>query len=257
MLPLPLPLKKRGRPKGKVKPHKSANQERSSSGRFSAVRDDNSDKSPTNEQVSLYGVQIGVKEDPNEVQQRHFSQRFTSQRFSLAELLEMRSNQVADRLMHSPKRQRTSGEFADTPTDGMRHGGVHLQGRKNTSYITTQPTSCFPAGTPISKINEVFDWMAKKDYPCKIYDIKNDGNEVFVQSFDKFGNENIEATGINLSYKVYAPCKHFGEKAEYVSCRGNVDCHHCQCGCNGDIGDCGKKETRVWMWSHNVVNGTI
>ena len=113
MLPLPLPLKKRGRKKGKVKAHHSANQERSSNGTFSAVTCDNSDKSPTNEQVSLYGVQIGVNEDPNEVQQRHFSQRFTSQRFSLAELLERRSNQVVDRLMPSPKRQRTSGEFAE------------------------------------------------------------------------------------------------------------------------------------------------
>ena len=153
MLPLPLPLKKRGRKKGKVKAHNSANRERSSNGTFSAVTCDNSDKSPTNEQVSLYGVQIGVNEDPNEVQQRHFSQRFTSHRFSIAELHERRSNQVAGRLTPSPKRQRTSGEFADTPTDGMRHGGVHLQSRKNTSYITNQPTSCFPAGTPIRVSN--------------------------------------------------------------------------------------------------------
>jgi hypothetical protein len=51
MLPLPLPLNKRGRKKGKVKAHHSANQERSSNGTFSAVTCDNSDKSPTNEQV--------------------------------------------------------------------------------------------------------------------------------------------------------------------------------------------------------------
>ena len=101
------------RKKGKVKAYHSANQERSSNGTFSAVTCDNSDKSPTNEQVSLYGVQIGVNEDPNEVQQRHFSKRFTSHRFSIAELHERRSNQVAVRLTSSPKRQRTSGEFAE------------------------------------------------------------------------------------------------------------------------------------------------
>jgi hypothetical protein len=61
----------------------------------------------------LYGVQIGVNEDPNEVQQRHFSKRFTSHRFSIAELHERRSNQVAGRLTPSPKRQRTSWEFAE------------------------------------------------------------------------------------------------------------------------------------------------
>ena len=125
-------------------------------------------------------------------------------------------------------------------------------GLKTTSVKTTQTISSLPIGTPISKVNEVFDWMRNQKKHCCIHDIKGDGNQVHV----RFDDGTIKSTEINLSYKVYAPCC-VNESTEWGWCPGNQQCHHCQCGCNGDWGTCSNSKKREGMWSHNVVAGVV
>ena len=196
-----------------------------------------------------------------QVANRHFSQRFTTERLTLGELLEMRSKQVEEKLMPSKKRAASPAPTrgltsnADSPTTGMRQGGRSLIGSPVTSRSSIQSASTFPS-VPMRMVNEVAELFDDRQTEWEICDIHGSSRQVVLQ--EKIVNElgfppMRYPTGIELSTKIFTPCNHPYEP-EFGWCKGNHQCHHCQCGCNRNRGDCATSQQRGYMYSHNLVD---
>ena len=194
---------------------------------------------------------------PSQVARRHMSARHNNKRLSNAELQKQLSAQLES--PHKKPRRSPSPRFAATPTSGMRQDGRGLAGSPETSRKSNQPASAIPTISK-AKFNEVANVMSDRHWKWEITDVKGSGREVYVRekivSADGFPTVLAGPsydTGIHLSSKIYTPCNHLKEP-DYDWCKGDSSCHHCQCGCNGNWGDCGTPTERSYMWSHNVID---
>jgi hypothetical protein len=194
---------------------------------------------------------------PSQVARRHMSARHNNKRLSNAELQKQLSAQLES--PHKKHRFSPSPRFAATPTSGMRQDGRGLAGSPETSRKSDQPASAIPTISK-AKFNEVANVMSDRHWKWEITDVKGSGRQVYVRekivSADGFPTVLAGPsydTGIHLSSKIYTPCNHLKEP-DYDWCKGDSSCHHCQCGCNGNWGDCGTPTKRSYMWSHNVID---
>ena len=168
----------------------------------------------------------------------------------------MRSKQVEEMLVPSKERPASPAPtFQSSPTTGMRQGGRGLMGTRVTSRASIQPASTFPS-VPMRMLNMVSELFDDRNTEWEVCGVRGSSRQVILQekNVNEVGFPPVRyPTGINLSTKVYAPCNHPFEP-DFGWCRGNHQCHHCQCGCNGDRGNCKDSQQRGHMYSHNLVD---
>ena len=244
---------KRGRPKGsssKKTASRAASAKKIKSRWAPRVQDSSSSSSSSS---SL------APSDESENVQRTLSTRFAHIRKSQQELEDEYSSLFVGE-DYSPQKRQSINAYAPKTTHGsfgttdMGHDAAQkAKGVKASSKKSTQAATSLPP-IPVEKFNELVESLNEPGYKWQISDVKGPARTIYITDLnDPLRKE--YPTEVDLSYKLYVPC--CKREFDVGRCKGDTQCHHCQCGCGFGLGECDIATPRTFAYSHNVMEAVM
>ena len=245
-------LKKRGRPKGpSAKKNTSEKNAKNAKRRWHTTSDEQAQNSSSSSSSSSSA--------DSENTHRNLSTRFARKRKSQQEL-ENEYSSLFEGEDYSPQKRQSINAYAPKithesfGTKGMGHDAVqNAKGIPASSKKSTQAATSLPA-IPMMKLNELVQSLNEASYKWQVSDVRGPARTIYITDLnDPLRKE--YPTEVDLSYKIYAPCCQ--REFDVGRCKGDTQCHHCQCGCGVGLGECDIATPRTFAYSHNVMEAVM